>query len=60
MKDGFVMKFFEILEDFFYRKMFLYMREYKIFVLNIKVGVDKVRMEKYVYIMEYFYFEYYN
>ncbi|XP_068747188.1 glutamate receptor 2-like isoform X2 [Montipora capricornis] len=60
MKDGSVMKFFETSEDSLYRKMFSHMREYKTFVLNTKAGVDKARTEKYAYITEYPYLEYYN
>lgn len=40
VKDGgLVYKFFEKFEDLLYRKMFFYMREYKIFVKDIKIGV---------------------
>ncbi|KAK2574075.1 Glutamate receptor 2 [Acropora cervicornis] len=60
MKGGSVMKFFETSDDSLYRKMFSHMREYKTFVEGTKAGVDKARTEKYAYITEYPYLEYYN
>lgn len=60
MYEGSVMKFFETSEDSLYRKMFSHMREYKTFVDDTKAGVDKARTEKYAYITEYPYLEYYN
>ena len=60
MEGGSVMKFFESSEDSLYRKMFSHMREYKTFVKNTKAGVERARTEKYAYITEYPYLEYYN
>lgn len=53
-------KFFEKSEDSLYRKMFSHMREYKTFVESTKAGVERAREEKYAYITEYPYLEYYN
>ena len=60
MEDGSVMKFFESSENSLYSKMFSHMRLSKTFVPNTKAGVEKARTEKYAYITEYPYLEYYN
>ena len=52
--------FFKNSEDPLYRKMFSHMREHKTAVKSTAMGVEKARTEKYAYLTERPYLEYYN
>lgn len=60
MRGGSVKKFFENSDDPLYRKMYSIMTQDKTFVESTTKGVERARNEKYAYITEYPYLEYYN
>ena len=60
LDKGSVQKFFKNSEDPLHRRMFSHMREHKTAVTSTAKGVEKARTEKYAYITEQPYLEYYN
>lgn len=60
LDNGSVQTFFKTSPEPLYRKMFSHMREHKTTVRSTAEGVEKARKEKYAYITEAPYLEYYN
>ena len=60
LDNGSVYTFFKNSEDPLYRRMFSHMRQHKTAVQSTAEGVEKARKEKYAYITEQPYLEYYN
>lgn len=60
LDNGSVQTFFKTSEDPLYTRMFLHMRDHKTAVKSTAEGVRKARTEKYAYITEKPYLEYYD
>ena len=60
LDNGSVQTFFKTSEDPLYNRMFSYMRDHKTAVQSTAEGVRKARTEKYAYITEKPYLEYYD